>query len=302
MFVGPDVSLTGLAVRRSRGPARFDFAPGALPGGAALTRASVGTYFAANGLLTTIAANGARFDHDPETLALRGLLIEPAATNLIYPAIDFTTVWFTEHGATLTPNQVNAPDGSLTGSALFLPATTAAGAFRTLARFSPGVSGQRAVSIWLKGAAGGERVQLLNTPEGTAYLRTNPDPLVLSTQWQRYTVSGVQNEPNTYVILGVDNRSGLVSTADQTIHIWGAQAELATSASSFIATTSGAVTRAADVLVLDWASKGVGDGGHVLRYGFDDGSSQDVVTAVSGGAATVPNTLNRAWIRSVERV
>lgn len=302
MFVGTDVSLTGLVAQRGRAPARFDFMQGVLPAGAILTRASVGSCVTANGLLTTIAANSARFDHDPETLGLRGLLIEPAATNLIYPAIDFTTVWFTEHGATLTPNQVVAPDGSVTGSALFLPSTTAAGAFRTLARFSPGVSGQRAVSIWLKGAVGGERVQLLNTPDGSAYLHTNPDPLVLSTQWRRYTVSGAHNDPNTYVILGVDNRSGLLSTADQTIHVWGAQAELATSASSFIATTSGAVTRDADVLVLDWASKGVGDGGHVLRYGFDDGSSQDVVTAVSGGAATVPNTLNRAWIRSVERV
>lgn len=302
MFVGPDVSLTGLAVRRSRGPARFDFAPGVLPAGAMLTRASVGTCFAANGALTTIAANGARFDHDPETLALRGLLIEPAATNLIYPAIDFTTVWFTEHGATLTPNQVVAPDGSLTGSTLFLPATTAAGAFRTLARFSPGISGQRAVSVWLKGAVGGERAQLLNTPEGSAYLRTNPDPLVLSTQWRRYTVSGVQNDPNTYVILGVDNRSGLLSTADQTIHVWGAQGELSANASSFIATTGAAATRAADVLVLDWGSKGVGNGSHVLRYRFDDGSTQDVVTTVSGGTATVPTPLNLAWIRSVERV
>lgn len=302
MFVGPDVSLTGLAAQRGRAAARFDFVAGGLPAGTTLTRASIGTCFAANGLLTTIAANGARFDHDPQTLEFRGLLIEPTATNLIYPAIDFTSVWFTEHGATLTPNQVTAPDGSMTGSALFLPATTAAGAFRTLARFSPGISGQRTVSIWLKGAAGGERVQLLNTPEGTAYLRTNPDPLVLSDQWRRYTLSGVQNDPTTYVILGVDNRSGLLSTADQTIHVWGAQAELAASASSFIATTSGAATRAADALVLDWASKGIADGGHVLRYRFDDGSTQDVTTTVAGGTATVPTTLNRAWIRSVERV
>ncbi len=302
MFVGPDVSLTGLAVQRARAAARFDFMAGVLPAGATLTRASVGSCFAANGALTTIAANGARFDHDPRTLGFKGLLIEPAATNLIYPAIDFTTVWFTEHGATLTPNQVIAPDGSLTGSALFLPSTTAAGAFRTLARFSPGISGQRTVSVWLKGAIGGERVQLLNTPEGTAYLRTNPDPLVLSNQWQRYALSGTQNDPNTYVILGVDNRSGLLSTADQTIHVWGAQAELAASASSFIATTGAAVTRAADALTLNWASKGIADGGHVLRYRFDDGSTQDVMATVAGGTATVPTALNRAWIRSVERI
>ncbi len=302
MFVGPDVSLTGLVAQRAREAARFDFMPGVLPAGATLTRASVGTCFASNGLLTTFAANGARFDHDPETLGLRGLLIEPTATNLIFPAIDFTTVWFTEHGATLTANQIIAPDGSMTAGALFLPSTTAAGTFRTLARFSPGISGQRTVSVWLKGAVGGERVQLLNTPEGTTYLRTDPDPLVLSNSWQRFALSGTQNDPNTYVILGVDNRSGLLSTADQTIHVWGAQAELAASASSFIATTGAAVTRAADALVLDWASKGLADGSHVLRFGFDDGSSQDVMTTVTGGTATVPTALNRAWIRSVERV
>ena len=61
-------------------------------------------------------------------------------------------------------------------------------------------------------------------------------------------------------------------------------------------------TRAADTLVLDWRSRGVGDGTIGVRYGFDDGSTQDVAAVVAGGMATVPTTLARRWIRRVQKL
>ena len=77
----------------SRGGKRsvvFDFAGGVLPPGASLARASVATCYDASGAITQVAANVARFDRDPVTLALRGLLIEPAGSNAVARSTDWT--------------------------------------------------------------------------------------------------------------------------------------------------------------------------------------------------------------------
>ena len=282
---------------------RFEFTTGVMPPGAIIARSTSAWRTNAAGLLQNMAANQPRFDYDPDTLALRGLLIEPSAVNLVYPASDIASgEWFTENGAIVTANAAVAPDGTTTASAIYLPANSTVGTYRDIARFSPGITGQRTISVWLKGATGGERVQLLNTPEGSNYLRSDPDPLVLTNQWRRYTMTGTQVAPDTYVIIGVDNRSGFLTTPDQTFHIWGVQAELAASASSFIATTTAAATRAADAVTLNWASRGAADGNITVRYTFDDNSTQDVVTTVTDGVASVPANLNRRWLKRAEKL
>ena len=47
------------------------------------TRTGTATYFNSSGVLTTATANEPRFDHDPSTLASKGLLIEEGRTNSI---------------------------------------------------------------------------------------------------------------------------------------------------------------------------------------------------------------------------
>jgi len=55
------------------------------------TRASTATFVGSNGLIQSAAIDVARFDHDPVTLACKGLLIEESRTNLVFPSDTLTT-------------------------------------------------------------------------------------------------------------------------------------------------------------------------------------------------------------------
>lgn len=55
------------------------------------TRASTATFVGSDGLIQSAAINEARFDHDPVTLACKGLLIEESRTNLVFPSATLAT-------------------------------------------------------------------------------------------------------------------------------------------------------------------------------------------------------------------
>jgi hypothetical protein len=55
------------------------------------TRASTATFVGSDGLIQSAAINAARFDHDPVTLACKGLLMEESRTNLVFPSDTLTT-------------------------------------------------------------------------------------------------------------------------------------------------------------------------------------------------------------------
>src|SRR5690606_11840432 len=55
------------------------------------TRASTATYFDSAGVMQTAAIDEPRVDYDPDTLELRGLLIEPQRTNLLLNSATLST-------------------------------------------------------------------------------------------------------------------------------------------------------------------------------------------------------------------
>jgi len=75
------------------GPALgLDFmVPGVLDPLITFTRASTATYFDAAGVMQSAAVNAPRWDYDPATLQLRGLLIEEARTNLLLNSATLST-------------------------------------------------------------------------------------------------------------------------------------------------------------------------------------------------------------------
>ena len=80
--------------RRYVSPAVLDLSfmtPGSLDGRITFTRASTAMYFDASGVMQTAATNAPRWDYDPITHALNGLLLEQGSTNLLLNSGNLST-------------------------------------------------------------------------------------------------------------------------------------------------------------------------------------------------------------------
>lgn len=113
----------------------FDFTRGATPG--VTVTAAPGYAQGPDGLLSLVAANTPRFEYDPADGRCLGLLVEPAATNLLRHARDLTAApWTTLRAA------VAAADAGATGAAdggTRLNATApAAVVYQTVSGLTPG--------------------------------------------------------------------------------------------------------------------------------------------------------------------
>jgi len=90
----------------------------------AFTRASSGTFVGSNGLIQSAGTNVARFDHNPVTLACKGLLIEESRTNLALQsgALVNNVGWFTFE--TILATSGTGPDGNTAYQATETTATS----------------------------------------------------------------------------------------------------------------------------------------------------------------------------------
>lgn len=308
----------------------YEFA-GGLPPGATLSRASTGSRRDANGVLAEAAADVARFDHDPLSLAPRGLLIEPARTNLLArsSAIDHGS-WIA-FAAGVAANAAIAPDATAAADKIveaaasgshvrYLSAATVAGAVHSASAFFKrgerryahiAISGS-GTTQWYAATIDLDAAAVTQSAAGAGGTLNGATAHPAGGGWVRAALTGAQPFGTSFLYLGIadapspaygnfglpvfagDGASGLFA--------WGAMLEAGHGATSHIPTAGAAVTRAADVLTLDWAAKGLADGVHDIRYCFDDGSTQQVATMVSGGTAQVPVTLARRHLRAARPV
>lgn len=256
----------------------------ALPSGATFTRSSSGTRINSAGTLVTETTDVARFDYSPTTLAPQGLLLEPARTNLVIQSDALATTPWSASGCTVTANAIVAPDGATTAETLALTATTGgtqfAIIFQQFTGLTPGAT--YTASVWIKSAAGGQTVWLMETPTGSVYTRTS---IAVTTAWVRHTLTFVAAGTSTYIQIGVDKRdTSQTGQAAATIHAWRVQLELGSTASSSIATTTATVTRAADSLSLP-----IPDGIWDITT-TDTNGSTTVRRSVVGGYSVTPRS------------
>jgi hypothetical protein len=227
----------------------------------ATTATAVNTY---TPTLQSAAINAPRFDYNPTTRESLGLLLEQASTNSFLYSSDYTNAAWTKTACTITAAADISPDGSQNAQLMALTATTAThglyqGVTWTAASYT--------VSAYLK-YYGQQYVQvyatvvtpiycnfdLVNGTAGTASGVGSPVGNIqnVGNGWYRcsITFTGTANSGNA----GVFASNSLTAAATPSFAgngfngylVWGAQVELAPSATSYIATVASAQTRTVD--------------------------------------------------------
>jgi len=218
-----------------------------------------------------------------QTNSQYGILVEPAATNLLAGSqglSDTATLW-TEQNITVVDNAVVAPDGTTTAETWTDDATSAQ--HQVYAGITLATTTDAAFSVFAK--AGTHNFVVLNyqgtsenfisavfdlsdttattasevdkgTTSGTVTLGSTKQERLGTTDWYRLTMVGQISEANrTFTVAFGEaatsnsfNAVGAVTYAGTgtTLHLWQAQAEVGTLATSPIPTYAATVTRAAD--------------------------------------------------------
>ena len=172
--------------------------------------------------------------HTPRFEA-EGLLIEGSSTNLFVQSDNFDTTWAVS-GVTVTSDDATSPD-DVASSADRVAITS--GGYIVQSPTVTVVVGT--ISFWIKAVSAGSddkfKLSMNNGSDQSA-------EMTAAATWQRVELSAT---------LTIGNSFGLVpSSGDLDVYLWGAQLEELPFASSYIPTTTAAVTRAADVCYLTY--------------------------------------------------
>ena len=202
----------------------------------------------ANGDLVTCSVNQARVMPGFDGSGVLGLLMEATATNSVFQSQALgTSPWAGTAGVVAAPTVTNnfavAPDGTTTATRLQIPATDASGTqYSAVFQAVTIGAGNSLASMFVKGNGSSGVIDLCwNTLVKQCVVCS-----FTSTAWAR-CATGVGTTANQIFIGNVTltgYATGPRSASD--VLVWGVQGELNNYATSYIATTSTAVTRAAD--------------------------------------------------------
>ena len=238
------------------------------------TRASTATYFDSAGVLQSAAINAPRFDYNPSTLAAQGLLIEESRANLLTYSDDFGNAAWTKSGSTVSTDTTTAPTGTVVADSLIEDTST--GQHRTF-RNATGTTNTNPYTFSVFAKANTRTRIYLGIAEGTTFVRQGNAVFDLSAGtvvsagggsggatggsatitavgngWYRCTYTLTLGGTDTTVFSDIN----LVSTGTTIsytgngtsgLFLWGAQLEAGAFPTSYIPTTTTALTRAVDV-------------------------------------------------------
>ena len=227
--------------------------------GFTFARGSEASHATSTGTITFAAADVPRLAHDAATLAPLGLLLEGTRTNLQLYSTAFDTSWNVVTGIAVTADVTTAPDGTTTADKLSETAITNAHIAYRAQTLTGGITYTRSCFAkqaerqwcgitfdltyrWFKlsdgtiGSSGAGIPAIQPAPSG--FYRCSVTSTPSSTGSRQ---AGIKTAAG-------DNSGSYLGVAGNGIYAWGYQLEAGAFASSFIRTTTAAVTRAADSL------------------------------------------------------
>jgi len=278
----------------------------ALSGAQTFTRASTGTYIdPLDGLVKTAAINTPRFERMAD--GGTGILLEGASTNLEIQSGAFATSHTTDAGITITPTQA-APDGSNTADLISptnasntqhvvygTPLVTGGAGTFTHSIFVK-ASGGRYLDMWLYNATDGSDGARFDLLTGSVILTagTVDSSAIksLGNGWYRCSVTvthTVASTTRTAISNGVGALgASWVGDGTSNLIIWGAQFESMPFSSSYIPTTTTAVTRAAD------SGVGISPSGNINNGSWTIIMDAEIAAGLANGNARLFGSLGSA--------
>lgn len=229
------------------------------------------TVINSSGYVVDIAAGVPRFDHNPVTLACRGLLIEEARTNLVSSSESFAT-WAAVNVSAATDTTV-APDNSTLAQKI-IPSVINATHLYQLPNIFVADGNRRFWSVYVKN--GGYRYAAIGprtfasttaycvfdtdagifTHSGSSTFTADLNAVQMPNGWWRILFSsnaGSVSDDNFNIGISIDGTAAGVTFAGNGtdgIYAWGAQVELGAFLTSYIPTAGSQVTRSADIATM----------------------------------------------------
>lgn len=267
-MITPSFGLT--ATERVLPKLALDFTTASLDSRVTFTRttsaSNPATYVDSSGYITAASNNQPRFDYNPVTLVCKGLLIEESRSNLLNGSEDFSSTYYTATGASVVTDNAVSPSNTLTAD--FLKEDSANSTHFLTKTPTLSVTSGTTYTFSIFGKYNGRSWVRLNIQSGSnfrAYFNVATGVIgtldagvtasiaTYKNGFYRCTLTATAGANTAIAQIHLASADGVVTyQGDGTsgIYLWGAQLEAGAFATSYIPTTTTALTRNADVATM----------------------------------------------------
>lgn len=266
-MITPSFGLT--ATERVLPKLALDFTTASLDSRVTFTRTTdathPATYVNSNGYVTSSTNNQPRFDYSPVTLACKGLLIEESRANLLPYSSDYSQTDWVKNRCSVSTGATTSPDGTLNACKVIEDSTASSTHFiNSTVTFTSGTAqvvtffakaGERTLVSFGGGGFGGQGFSaIFNLANCTMYQNNGNKASIenYGNGWCRCVIPFTPSASTTCNISLCDSTGNTTYSGNGTsgAYIWGVQMETGAFATSYIPTTTTALTRNADVATM----------------------------------------------------